>query len=100
MTDYVNEHLAKHKTGTKPRYVVPKIRCADGTTLSVQASEGHYCSPRENEGPWTAVEVWRVHSASGRACHPRSFGENTGDPYGWVPVSVVNAYIRRHGGVA
>lgn len=100
MTDYVNEYLAAQKDGTIRTAVVPRFRCADGTSLSVQASEGHYSSPREDTGPWTHVEVWCVVSPAGRACHPRSFGENTGQPYTFVPVAKVNAYIRRHGGAA
>ena len=33
------------------------IICVDGETLSVQGSKTHYCSPRTNEGPYTALEV-------------------------------------------
>ena len=29
----------------------------DGTILSIQASAGHYCAPRNNIGPYTAAEV-------------------------------------------
>ena len=29
----------------------------DGTILSIQASEMHYCTPRNNIGPYTAAEV-------------------------------------------
>lgn len=70
----------------------------DGTTLSVQASEFHYCSPRISipEGYFT-VEVY---------CWPNDeneyFSEWGGDdsnPAGYVPVEVVNFYIEKHGGV-
>ena len=45
-----------------PRYQVPKIRprifCKDGVSLSVQASEFMYCSPRQNFMPnYFSVEV-------------------------------------------
>jgi hypothetical protein len=37
------------------------VRCAvklvSGEELSVQASTGHYCIPRNNRGPYTHVEV-------------------------------------------
>lgn len=36
---------------------VPAIECADGFTMSVQASRSHYCTPRNDVGPYTAVEV-------------------------------------------
>jgi hypothetical protein len=99
MIDYVNTYLAQHKDGTIKTAVVPRLKCADGTQLSVQASSAHYCSPREDTGPWGAVEVWCISSPKGNPCYPRSFGKYEGDPYGWVPVSVVNAYIHRHGGL-
>jgi hypothetical protein len=36
----------------------PQIICNDGTFLSVQASDGHYCQPRENKAwPYSLVEV-------------------------------------------
>lgn len=36
----------------------PQITCKDGIHLSVQASDGHYCSPRRNgTGPYFEVEV-------------------------------------------
>lgn len=34
-----------------------RVVCADGFTLSVQASDFHYCTPRSKEGPWTHFEV-------------------------------------------
>ena len=34
------------------------VRCADGFTMSVQANEGAYCTPRLDEaGSYTEVEV-------------------------------------------
>lgn len=54
-------HLASAPTyevaGRLYRGTLPRILCGDGTTMSVQASSGHYCSPRESEGPWWAVEI-------------------------------------------
>lgn len=39
------------------RMPVAAITCGDGTQFSVQASEFTYCQPRDNQGPWTHVEV-------------------------------------------
>ena len=36
---------------------MPRIILADGVSLSVQASEHSYSSPRGNKGPYTKVEV-------------------------------------------
>lgn len=73
------------------------LRLADGSTLSVQASRSHYCTPRNDSGPWIAVEVcgpeyidgWAVDGSSldGRWC------------YGHVTVEDVDAYIRARGGL-
>ncbi len=103
MQDYVNDWLESQKAGKTDfeRLSVPRMTCKDGTTLSVQASRGHYCSPRGDEGPWSSVEVWLVEGPSGRTIYPRSFGGGGRDgPWGWVPVNLVNLFIKRHGGMA
>lgn len=85
MIDYVHEHFAAHPhSGETPLHVRPAIVCRDGTVFSVQASEYHYCSPRETGlKEYTSVEVLRT----GRK-----------EPEGWVPVRLVNRRIRDHGG--
>lgn len=100
---YTNDWLAAQKAGKTgySRTVVPHITCKDGTALSVQASDAHYCSPKDDNGPWTSVEVWCIRAPSGRTVHPRSFGNGgRSDPYGWVPVEIVDKFIKRHGGLA
>jgi hypothetical protein len=75
------------------------VKCRDGTTLSVQASFTHYCTPRNNEGPYTHVEVWCVYAT----CEPRAdyFMEDGDDdgPWGQVPVGKVAEFIAAHGGL-
>lgn len=75
--------------------LTPIVRCADGSTMSVQASEYHYCSPRSNEGPYTCVEVWNCGS-------PEAWTEwgNGEDPYAYIPINIVAAEINRRGGFA
>ncbi len=79
--DYVSDFYATHTPGP----VRPSIICKDGTIYSVQASAGHYCSPRDNVGPWSTFEVWPEHRKG---------------PIGWVPRDQVNRWIHRHGGLA
>lgn len=81
---------------------VPKIKCADGFAMSVQASAAHYCSPRDSEGPWDSVEIGypteRVESFM-----PYIDGEDsepTGTVYGYVPLTIVAQAIIDHGGFA
>jgi hypothetical protein len=50
----LQEHL---KSANK----VGLITLSNGVELSVQASENHYCSPRDNDGPWISVEVGISH---------------------------------------
>ncbi len=38
------------------RTVIPTIYCKDGAYVSVQASSGHYCSPRKDYGNWYEFE--------------------------------------------
>ena len=90
--DYVGEHFAKH-----PGPVRPAIRTKRGAPLSVQASSIHYCTPRDDTGPYTRVEVFWTGSI------PQALRDREGrqsEPYGWAPVSVVNEIIHKRGGVA
>lgn len=81
--------------------VIPPIFCADGFNFSVQASRGHYCSPRDDSGPWSHFEVGfpseKVDSLMEYAENPE---EPTETVYGWVPASVIEEIIVAHGGVA
>jgi hypothetical protein len=79
--------------------VRPQILCADGTTISVQASTGHYCIPRDGVGPYTTVEVG-FPSAPWPEAAAYKFGDNSDSDsvFGYVPVVLVEAYIAAHGG--
>ena len=78
-----------------------RITCADGFSLSVQASHGAYCSPRENLGPWYEVEVG-FPSAEPELI--MSYAEQADRPtdtvYGYVPIEMVERLIESHGGMA
>lgn len=78
----------------------PKIVCADGFTMSVQASNGHYCEPRSDTGPWEEVEVG-FPSASDPLLLPYIEGHNddaTQSVFPFVPLHVVESVIHNHGG--
>jgi hypothetical protein len=94
----------KPKEGSGRRNLAPidAIKCADGTTLSVQASSCHHCTPRDDDGPYTAVEVGFPSMTIESFL---SYIENADlDPidsvYGWVPIYVVAQAILDHGGFA
>lgn len=70
--------------------------CGDGTSLSIQASEYHYSTPRDNTGPYTEVEVWCVKATDGTSVTEFDYDED--EPSAYVPIEQVAAFIDRHGG--
>ena len=80
----------------------------DGTILSIQASEMHYSTPRNNIGPYTKAEVWIV-----RGRDPEGWeafqdgigpnwdygGEDEGHYYGYVPIYLIEKLIADLGGI-
>ena len=96
--DKINEYLKGHhrENGNTKR-----IKCADGFSVSVQASYLHYCTPRKNKAqPYSEVELG----------YPSRLDELIGDyaedhrstktVYGYVPIEIVNRLINKHGGIA
>ncbi len=89
----------------------PRIVCADGFSLSVQASSFHYCLPREN-GPedwwnyYAEVEVGQVRDKDGELFDVSKGGwsreyvldDGTCAVYAYVPVDDVLEFIASHGG--
>ena len=80
----------------------PRIACKDGLTLSVQASHGHYCLPREDgKQYYTEVEVGYPSMAIEELL---SYAEDVDNPtdtvYAYVPTKVVEFVINKHGGIA
>lgn len=80
---------------------VPRITCADGLSLSVQASEYNYCAPRYS-GLDFYYEV-EVGFPSARIDELMPYAESPDDPtgtvYGYVPVDIVNQVVNAHGGL-
>lgn len=72
----------------------------DGFRMSVQGSRWHYCSPRETQSWYLAMEIG----------HPSveepliaEYAENKEAPtdtvYGWVPCDIIQQVIDNHGGI-
>lgn len=86
----------------KPR--AARTVCADGTSLSIQASQFHYCTPRDDQGPYTKKEVGFIFDAAGQQMAPPESwaeyadGDFPSDVYGWVPVDLIEEFIVAHGG--
>ena len=83
--------------------VIPKIVCKDGFAVSVQASEGHYATPRNNEGPWCEVELGYPTDGDVRLTEYMDGDPDRVDPsdtvYGYVPLNIVLEVFEDHGGI-
>jgi hypothetical protein len=89
------------KNGYRSEFPLAKrITCKDDFSLSVQASHGAYCRPRQNIGPWYEVEVG-FPSATPELI--MGYAEQSDRPtdtvYPYVPVELVEQLIALHGGV-
>lgn len=94
----LNDYLSAHR-GTSAYPVVPRIVCQDGFSLSVQASQGAYCAPRNNTGPWYQLEVG---FPSAKPEFIFEYVEDDDRPmqtvYGYVPIDLIVNLINLHGG--
>ena len=77
------------------------VKCVDGFTISVQASSGHYCQPRETGAyEYHMVECGYPSQVPDFILEYAEDSERPTDTvYGYVPVELVNKLINSHGGV-
>jgi len=99
-------------TTTKMNYyqgttsIRPRVYCADGVSLSIQASEYAYCHPRQRYNRhWTtyvSVEVGYIYDENTQPFSPpdiwREYQSGNDEIWAYVPVSVVEEFIEAHGG--
>jgi hypothetical protein len=75
------------------------IVCSDGFRMSVQADDAKYCTPRNDNGPYTHAEVG---FPSQYDMHLQPYAEEPKTPtetvYGYVPAIVIRLCIESHGG--
>lgn len=87
-------------------HIRPRVHCADGVSLSVQASEYNYCDPRQRlQRPWNAyllVEVGYIYDKENQPFSPpdiwKFYQEGDSQVWGYVPVWLVKEFIESHGG--
>ena len=84
-----------------------RVECADGFSMSVQASGFNYCTPRDNDGPYSEVEIgfpserdsdlddW-IEDPGAVICPDTNMVRTV---YAYVPASVVANIIEKHGGM-
>lgn len=77
-----------------------KVVCADGFSMSVQASTSNYCEPQNDQGPYTEAEVG---FPSREEPLLAQWAEDPATPtetvYGWVPRHTILTVIAKHGGM-
>jgi len=78
-----------------------KVKCADGYSVSIQASCFHYCSPRSSiKGTeYTSVELGYPSTPDELINDYAEGSEYTNTVYGCVPVEIVEKLLEKHGGV-
>ena len=79
--------------------VYPKALMKDGFSISIQASEFHYCNPRLSVGPWKEMELG-FPSELDLILDEYAEEPGTSDTvFGYVPIAIVNELISKHGGI-
>ena len=80
------------------RNPAPRVDCADGWSVSIQASQYHYCEPRTNAGPWVEFELGYPSELDPELEPFAEEPDTTRTVFAYVPASVVLALIAKHGG--
>ena len=78
----------------------PRIVCKDDFSVSVQASNFNYSSPRDNVGPYTHMELGFPSAIP--TAEIMEYAETPDNPlgtvYGYVPIELIERLILIHGG--
>jgi hypothetical protein len=89
--DQLQDHV-HYYSRTGARMPAPYFTLPDGTILSVQASARHYCSPRDDNGPYTHFEC----RANQQVPELMPYADDPSDPqtiYPQVPAHIVLAVL-------
>ena len=91
-----NEFLQKYRRVRFGMNVTrPRVKCADGYTVSIQAGYGIYSIPREDADAYEAVELGFPSKVDRKLRPYASCGV-----YGYVPVELVDEILQKHGGIS
>lgn len=79
----------------------PRVICADGFQISIQASRCHYCDPRNNNADkYDKVELGYPSEEENLIMrYAEEDEEPTHTVYGYVPVEIVDEMLKKHGGI-
>lgn len=103
INDFLKRTLKTHtfSDGYVRQDLRPCIKCKDGFTISVQASKCHYCSPCvDGDVKYDEVELGYPSMEDSLI---NEYAEDPDEPtetvYGYVPISIVDKLIKKHGGI-
>ena len=92
----INEIIKNYKKNWRP---IGRIICKDGFSMSVQAGQNLYCSPRQDIGPWHEVEVgFPSHEDKDLLPYAERPNHPVDTVYSYVPVELVESVMEKHGG--
>lgn len=96
----INEFLQKYR---RVEYGVnvtrPRVKCADGYTVSVQAGWGMYSTPREDADGYKAVELGFPSALDPEIAAYAEVPDTTDTVFAFVPVELVDKLLEKHGGI-
>ena len=100
----INEFITKYKKLSKlpgfTRSFVPHIVCNDGFKMSVQAGQSLYSTPRDVADEYEDVEVGFPSEEEKLLTTYAEDPDNLcGTVYGYVPCSIIDQVITKHGGI-
>ena len=101
----INEFIQKYRKvkkiipGMTSSYC-PHVICKDGFKMSVQAGQSNYSEPKEVADHYEEAEVGYPSNEEHLLARYAEDGENLCDTvYGYVPCSVIDQVIEKHGGI-
>ncbi len=105
MSMKINEFIQKYRTvkilvpGMTSSHT-PHVVCKDGFKMSVQAGQSNYSTPKDVVDSYEEAEVGYPSEEEYLIARYAEDEENLCDTvYGYVPCSVIDAVIEKHGGI-
>lgn len=103
MTTYYQDFQTKMQRHEETNWLCKRAECQDGFSMSIQANECAYCSPRENSNTMSIYGTMEVGFPSEEESLILQYAEDIDRPtdtvYGYVPVEIIQEVINKHGGL-
>jgi hypothetical protein len=100
----INEFIKKYRKVSKlpgfTRSFIPHIVCKDGFKMSVQAGQSLYSTPKDVAEEYEDAEVgYPSEEEKLLTTYAEDKDNLCGTVYGYVPCSVIDQVIEKHGGI-